>query len=67
MLVIVRRMRLHESALEETVRAGSAVAAASRNDPGCVEWPTRLVECSPRTSRRPRGRRVVLGTPAREV
>lgn len=38
MLVIAGRMRLCESGPEETVRAGSAVAAASRDEPGCVQY-----------------------------
>jgi quinol monooxygenase YgiN len=38
MLVIAGRVRLHEAGLEETVRAGSAIAVASRAEPGCIEY-----------------------------
>jgi quinol monooxygenase YgiN len=38
MLVIAGRVRLHQAELEETVRAGSAIAVASRAEPGCIEY-----------------------------
>jgi quinol monooxygenase YgiN len=37
-LVIAGRVRLHQAELEETVRAGSVIAAASRTEPGCIEY-----------------------------
>jgi len=38
MLVIAGRVRLHQAELKETVRAGSAIAVASRAEPGCIEY-----------------------------
>jgi hypothetical protein len=35
-LVIAGRVRLHQAELEETVRAGSVIAVASRAEPGCI-------------------------------
>lgn len=38
MIVISGRARLHASELEEAVRAGSVMAATSRDEPGCVDY-----------------------------
>ena len=38
MLVIAGRVRLHQAGVEETVRAGSVIAVASRAEPGCIEY-----------------------------
>jgi quinol monooxygenase YgiN len=38
MIVIAGRVRLHARELEEAVRAGSAMAATSRNEPGCIDY-----------------------------
>jgi quinol monooxygenase YgiN len=38
MVVIAGRVRLHQAELNETVRAGSVIAVASRAEPGCIEY-----------------------------
>ena len=38
MLVIAGRVRLRQAELEESVRAGSVIAVASRAEPGCIEY-----------------------------
>jgi quinol monooxygenase YgiN len=38
MLVIAGRARLNEADREETVRAAAAVASASRDESGCIEY-----------------------------
>ena len=38
MIVIAGRARLHELEMEESVRAGSVMAATSRDEPGCIDY-----------------------------
>jgi quinol monooxygenase YgiN len=38
MIVIAGRARLHPSKMDEAVRAGSTMAATSRDEPGCLEY-----------------------------
>jgi len=38
MLVIAGRVRLHQTELEEAVRAGSVIVVASRAEPGCIDY-----------------------------
>ena len=38
MIVIAGRVRIHESERPEAVRAGSAMAATSRDEPGCIDY-----------------------------
>ena len=38
MIVIAGRARLHEPEMHDALRAGSEMAAASRDEPGCIDY-----------------------------
>jgi quinol monooxygenase YgiN len=38
MIVIAGRARLHAPEMEDALRAGSEMAAASRDEPGCIDY-----------------------------